>query len=738
MNLKNYQSRAVEKLLDRSFQLLSQGRRTRLVFQAPTGSGKTIMMADLLEKIVLLSPQHSPGISIIWTAPRQLHEQSKLKLSKYYEDSRTLTCSNFYDIEDNRISENEIIFLNWESINRKQSNTIIRKKEGGFYLEKVIENTRNTGRKVILVIDESHHHATSEISKSLIDLMSPDLTVEVSATPTFSEHDEIVKINLDEVKEEGMIKKNVVLNEEFENVFTKKGIVSSLSSRDDQVVLGQALMVRQNLVEGYLDLERNINPLLLIQMPDRRSELEDQIMQMTIDYLAKDHGITTGNGKLAIYLSENKINLDNIAHNDNETQVLIFKQGIALGWDCPRAQILVLFRDHINLTFSVQTVGRIMRMPEPDFGHYPIEILNKAYVFTNIEKIEIHEEMARGYITAFASKRIDEYESIELSSTYTLRNRERTRLSSAFTKIFLRVSEKYCLKDKLKLRDQTVSRSIISSIVAASADEMLNQSFEANIQYSVENESSLQQMFDFFIQNSLHPFFPELRSIGRLKESIYEFFLKDLQMDYVTTQMELIKICLSDDNNQHFINVIDEAKIIYKNQVASRENILVKVMKWEVPEKLNFSVEHEEYPVKKSVMTPFFLLERYKTEISFIDFLERADAVEWWFKNGDRDSTFFAVPYLLEDEQRSFYVDFIVKLKDGRIGLFDTKRGWTLDAAPEKSDGLQKYIQSSTKIFGGITNNTMEDFSGRWMYFNYQGKFLKSGDFENWILVDFI
>ncbi|GAH95392.1 unnamed protein product, partial [marine sediment metagenome] len=38
---------------------------------------------------------------------------------------------------------------------------------------------------------------------------------------------------------------------------------------------------------------------------------------------------------------------------------------IALGWDCPRAQILVLFRDWKSLTFSVQTIGRIMRMPEP-------------------------------------------------------------------------------------------------------------------------------------------------------------------------------------------------------------------------------------------------------------------------------------------------------------------------------------------------------------------------------------
>ena len=58
------------------------------------------------------------------------------------------------------------------------------------------------------------------------------------------------------------------------------------------------------------------------------------------------------------------------AKNENEVEVMILKQAIALGWDCPRAQILVLFRDWKSITFSIQTVGRIMRMPEIKKGHY--------------------------------------------------------------------------------------------------------------------------------------------------------------------------------------------------------------------------------------------------------------------------------------------------------------------------------------------------------------------------------
>ena len=55
--------------------------------------------------------------------------------------------------------------------------------------------------------------------------------------------------------------------------------------------------------------------------------------------MLKKFGYTTENGRLAIYLSDkdNKINLENIEKNENEVEDMIFKQAIALGWDCPRA-----------------------------------------------------------------------------------------------------------------------------------------------------------------------------------------------------------------------------------------------------------------------------------------------------------------------------------------------------------------------------------------------------------------
>ena len=52
-----------------------------------------------------------------------------------------------------------------------------------------------------------------------------------------------------------------------------------------------------------------------------------------------------------------------VIQNDSPIEVLIFKQAIATGWDCPRASILVMLRDIKSVTFEIQTVGRILRMP---------------------------------------------------------------------------------------------------------------------------------------------------------------------------------------------------------------------------------------------------------------------------------------------------------------------------------------------------------------------------------------
>jgi len=734
MQLKIYQQNAIDDLLTKTKRLLGYSGSKKLVFKSPTGSGKTIMMAEFLKQLVD-DRDIKQSLGFIWTAPRQLHIQSREKLGNYFETSRALKCSYFEDLDDRKISENEILFFNWESIN-KADNIYIRDNEQDFNLSKVLERTKEEGREIILVIDEAHHHATSEISQGLIQMIGPKLTIEMSATPVLKDPDDMVSVAIEEVKREGMIKKGIILNDDFVN-FIQEGKIQThkLSGGSEELVIDAAMKKRQELVKEFQKEGVNVNPLILIQLPDRKTSLEDRIRERVESILKNKYKISTekGNNRLGIWLSGEHINKEEVEKPDNYVEVLIFKQAIALGWDCPRAQILVLFREWHSPIFSIQTVGRIMRMPEPDKGHYKNEMLNYGYVYTNLDNIEIQEDIAKDYITIYTSKRSFD-PKLNLLSCYPKRHREKTRLSPLFIKIFLEKAKEYGLKKNVDIKARKIDLKIISDYKAEDVDALAGVKIVGDKAIKVSG-FDLQKLFDFFVRNNLTPFYPEDRSVGRVKESIYKFFEQELKMPYEDVWEDIVQIVLSEKNAQHFVNVLDKAKEKYKEEVEKRESELVPVENWNIPESLTYGENAIKEDKNKSIMQPFYKMGGWKSEAAFIDFLEKSENVEWWFKNGDRDATFFAVPYK-NGEQKPFYVDFIVKLKDGRIGLFDTKAGLTKQVAGPKIDGLYKYIQNENKkgkkLFGGIVANTERNYRGRWVYFDKASNYFKDNSFENW------
>lgn len=737
--LTTYQDEAVYKLLESSNRLLKQSGYKKLIFKAPTGSGKTIMVAEFLARFAD-DMGHSP-CAFIWAAPRQLHEQSKEKIESYFENSHAMECSNFEDLNDRQIGENEILFFNWESI-RQDTNIYIRENEQDNNLSSIIDRTRGAGREVVLIIDESHFHAQAETSQKLISIIAPKLTIEMSATPVMQNPDEMVSVNIDAVKAEEMIKKAVILNEDFKNILHRgqtETVKSELAGSTDDIVLREALKKREELGRAYSSAGIAVNPLLLIQFPDRRGQTDEDRHAMIVETLNK-HGIGIRNGKLAIYLSENKENLGNVTRNDSEVEVLIFKQAISLGWDCPRAQILVLFREWSSPIFSIQTIGRIMRMPEPEHGYYDNDILNYAYAYTNLDDIEIKEDVGRGYVVIHTSKRITEYEPLHLPSVHSKRHREHTRLNPLFTSLFLEGAKTYGLADKIKTKGQHIQPAFISDWKTENIDTVAGKHIQANVQIKRASDMDLQRLFDYFARKNLVPFYPEDRSVNRLKESIYRFFNKELGMELVNHFSDIISIVLSQENRSHFEAVIEETKRAYIAITEKREKELNKNI-WEIPERLVFGDEYVETDTKKSVMEPFFSNERWQSERAFIEFLEKPNnGILWWFKNGDRDATFFAVPYKDGDDWSPFYVDFVAMMKDGSIGLFDPHGIYLADSA-SKSNGLLAYISklenSGRKVFGGIVANTdPRHFSGQWMVYGKDGKDMRQGIWDNWIRLE--
>src|SRR3990167_10802960 len=153
IEIKDYQEKTILKLKEQINELLNRDSRETLVFKSPTGSGKTLMVAEFIKRLVD-KREDDKKIAFIWTAPRQLHTQSKEKLDKYYSTTRSIECKYFEDLTNNRIEPDEILFLNWESINKKD-NVYIRENEQERNLTKILENTQEEGTKIVLIIERA-------------------------------------------------------------------------------------------------------------------------------------------------------------------------------------------------------------------------------------------------------------------------------------------------------------------------------------------------------------------------------------------------------------------------------------------------------------------------------------------------------------------------------------------------------------------------------------------------------
>ena len=729
MNLKEYQENAINKLTTTAMNLLKEsGDKKKMVFKSPTGSGKTLMIAEFLRRLTEQSSV-SP-FSCIWIAPRKLHFQSKKKLEQHYKHDSALSCAEFNDLYDREIRLRQILFLNWESVHQKD-NLIILPNEHDIYLDKVLENTKGKGRKVILIIDESHFHMTKGADE-LIDAIDPKLIINVSATPKFKQHDELVRVKLEDVKAEGMIKKSVIINDGVGNVLHKN--VITIDERTDVVLLQEALQKRNDIASEFQKVGSSVNPLLCIQLPDQRTE-QDAITRSVVMQTLKKSGITASNGKLAIKLNNEEENMENIFLNDNIAEVILFKHALALGWDCPRAHILVLFRDWKKIDFSIQTLGRIMRMPEPIIGHYQNDLLDNGYVYTNRSEATILEDVAGGYVCLYTARRIGTYSPLKLPSVHRLRQREKTRLSPRFIAIFLEEAKKYNLKDKININAQIVEDTFIDGYKAESVEKLSeDKTIQGDFKINISNETDLQKIFDYFVRDNLSPYYPDNRSIIRVRTSIYEFFGGPLSMGVQDYFSKIILITLSKENREHFIRVLEITKEKYKADTEQRSEPLQDTKQWEIPKEIIYGDAYEKHNVSKSAFTPFFMLKKTSDpEKKFISLLEKSPKVVWWYKNGESESKYFAVPYKKEGKLAPFYVDFIVLFTDGTIGLYDPKSGFTIDEAKAgKNDGLLDYIQhqkrAKKKIKGGIV--ALAD-PGGWKIYQGRGKDLTK-DLTKW------
>lgn len=736
--LKNYQEKAVAKIIYQIKWIFDWNIDNKeIIFKSPTWSWKTVMMASVLEK---MKEENLWDFAFVWVSVNKLHNQSKKSL----ENILWVGAFNFYNLENVRekLNKNDILFINWQSITKKANrdnkdkeikkwdytNIFMSENETGRNLPNFIENTLNEWRKIILIIDEAHLHLTPDTEKLINNVIKPDLRIEVSATPLKNQN---VEVKLSEVIEEEIIKKEVVINEKFSEI-------NLLEKTWEEIIIDQAIKKQEELEKLYLKeinenitvgnagmhSLQNIKPLILIQIPwktEKTSPLEKSEIEKVEKILSDKYNITRENWKLAVYLSEDKTdNLEDIASEKSEAKVLIFKQAIATGWDCPRAQILVMFREIKSITFEIQTVGRIMRMPE--LKYYKNEALNKAYVFTNFWDINISDWEASKYIKTKQARKREEFENIILENSVYIKRLDYNDLApaeefhevfyDAFFKEFWGSRENLFSKNYDLLNEQiNLNKKVKSEILLENRLVWLDEITEKIQTWETKVD---EKVVEYIFKKTLEGFVSWLntsRSSRILKQSIFNFFNHYLWFEN-KSQHEILRIVIT--NSSYFEHIVKKA---IKNFEPLRQEIINKkypkeIYDYSILEFEIFTERAEIYDFKKYFQTPAYFVKDSNLELDFAqNYLEKNNDIEFWYKNWVSNKVYFWVEYENEGKSKTFYPDFIVKYKDWKIWIFDTK-DWNTASSMEtklKAEALQKYIlknnSQSTEGFSPLKNN---------------------------------
>ena len=193
---------------------------------------------------------------------------------------------------------------------------------------------------------------------------------------------DIVEVSRDDVVAEGLIKQKIICQ-------TEEELLSHKDSDLDELMLELAIERRNQIASEWQNLGKKINPLVLIQLPNDDSELEKQgvaTKETVVRNFLKKSGIE--DKKIASWFDSKKENLDFITQDDCPVDFLLFKVAAGTGWDCPRAHVLVMYREIKKSVFHTQTLGRILRMPivNPEFNN---ELLTTGYLYTNHKRNEV-------------------------------------------------------------------------------------------------------------------------------------------------------------------------------------------------------------------------------------------------------------------------------------------------------------------------------------------------------------
>ncbi|MEO0508562.1 MAG: DEAD/DEAH box helicase family protein [Verrucomicrobiota bacterium] len=406
--LKDYQTEAVIDVLDNLRKARKRWRedadRHAFSLTAATGAGKTVMAAAVFEALFHgddgFNFDRDPGAVVIWFSDDpSLNEQTRFRLM---ESSDRLRHTDLVVVENTfnrpKFDPGKIYFLNTQKLGKKS--LLVRGFEGDeedgtfptmrpdLRSHTIWDTIRNTiedpSLSLYLVLDEAHrgmgtqNREKSTIVKRLINgengVPGIPMVWGISATvERFNKAMEVatgrttlppVTVDPTRVQESGLLKDTVVLD-----------IPDEATGDFDTVLVRRATDKLKESSIGWDTYakhqggDQSVAPMMVLQVPNKPNHKEigraletifqawPEVTESNVAHVFGEHTTQTF-GKYSVpYIQPQRV------QDDTWVRVLIAKDAISTGWDCPRAEVMISFRPASDQTYIAQLLGRMVRTP---------------------------------------------------------------------------------------------------------------------------------------------------------------------------------------------------------------------------------------------------------------------------------------------------------------------------------------------------------------------------------------
>lgn len=406
--LKDYQADAVGDTLHeltsaRDFYRSTSKRVSSVALTATTGAGKTVMAAAVIEALFWGSDDFDiapdPGAVVLWFSDDPaLNQQTRHRLEQASDRLRNRLVTVEHPFRYQKLQAGNVYFLNTSKLSK--NSLLVRGRDDAdalpgldahpdtvpFTFWDTLRNTiEDDGLTLYMVLDEAHRgmgkrpSETPTIVKRLInghsDVPAIPIVWGISATVQRFEdamsaaevqsnrvHLATVQVDPVRIQESGLLKDDIVLDfpaetGDFNTVLLRRGIrkVKALSRA----------WVMYSADQG----EEPVKPLMVLQVPNKPSPTEvaaaidvirDEWPELESDAIAHvfgDHSAQTFGPHSIPYISPERV------QDATYVRVLLAKDAISTGWDCPRAEVMVSFRPAKDETHITQLLGRMIRTP---------------------------------------------------------------------------------------------------------------------------------------------------------------------------------------------------------------------------------------------------------------------------------------------------------------------------------------------------------------------------------------